>query len=170
MRLVTPSPAPGTDDTGTSTGAVQRPSLDTLRGLDLFAGLPDAELHQLAQVLELSHVRPGTILQTQDVPVRHWHIIVSGHAVVERDATPIGLLAPGDSWSEHSILNGMRSSIGVVALSPTTFLSASLSQFFALPEDHPLLAGRLVARSATSPDRLALPVLNALIHLARRGA
>jgi CRP-like cAMP-binding protein len=165
MRLTTPTPTSVADS---KPGRCA--SRDALRGLDLFAGLPDAELDQLAQVLELSTVRPGTILETQDVPVRHWHIVVSGHAVVERDATPIGLLAAGDSWSEHSILNGLRSSIGVVSLSPATVLSAGRAQFFALPEDHPLLAGRLVARSASSPDRLALPVLNALIHMARRGA
>ncbi len=34
--------------------------------------------------------------------------------------------------------------------------------FFAVPESHPVLAGRLVTRSATSADRLAQPVLNAL--------
>jgi hypothetical protein len=37
--------------------------------------------------------------------------------------------------------------------------------FFAIPERHPVLAGRLVARSASSADRLALPVFNALVHL-----
>jgi hypothetical protein len=37
-------------------------------------------------------------------------------------------------------------------------------EFFAIPEQHAILAGRLVARSATSADRLAVPVLNALSH------
>ncbi len=164
MRLTSPTPAhrsrPGDGAT----------SVATLRALALFAGLPEPELAQLATVLELSTVRPGTILETQDVPVRAWRILASGHAVVERDATPIGLLAAGDSWCEHSLLNGLRSSIGVVALSPVTLLTASREQFFALPDDHPLLAGRLVARSATSADRLALPVLNALIHMAQHTA
>jgi CRP-like cAMP-binding protein len=145
-------------------------SRDTLQGLALFEGLPEAELDQLGQVLTLSSARPRTVLETQDVPVREWRLLVSGHAVVERDGTPIGLLAAGDSWCEHSLLNGMRSSIGVTALSPVKFLSASQEQFFALPDDHPLLAGRLVARSASSADRMALPVLNALIHMAHREA
>ncbi len=163
MRLT--SPPPSASDANTTVVAA-----DTLRSLELFKGLPEGELEQLGHVLTLASARPGTILETQDVPVRHWHLLVSGHAVVERDATPIGLLARGDSWCEHSILNGMRSSIGVVALSPVTVLSASQEQFFALPDDHPLLAGRLVARSATSPDRMALPVLNALVHMARESA
>jgi CRP-like cAMP-binding protein len=171
MRLTSPIPShrsgSGSDGSGDRTAVV---SVDSLRELALFAGLPEGELEQLASVLELSTVRPGTILETQDVPVRVWRMLASGHAVVERDATPIGLLGAGDSWCEHSILNGVRSSISVVALSPVTLLSARQEQFFALPDDHPLLAGRLVARSATSADRLALPVLNALIHMAQRSA
>jgi CRP-like cAMP-binding protein len=162
MRLTSPSPSARPGSTPISR--------ETLQGLALFEGLPDAELDQLAQVLTLSTARPRTILETQDAPVREWRILVSGHAVVERDGTPIGLLAAGDSWCEHSLLNGMRSSIGVIALSPVKILSASQEQFFALPDDHPLLAGRLVARSASSADRMALPVLNALIHMAQRGA
>jgi len=108
------------------------------------------------------------VVQAQDVPVRLWHVITGGHAVVQRDGTPIGLLGRGDSWSEHSLLNRQRSPIAVVALSPLTLLTLSLRQFFEIPEHHPVLAGRLVARSATSADRLALPVFNALVHL--RGA
>jgi hypothetical protein len=44
-------------------------------------------------------------------------------------------------------------------------LTLSQRRFFAVPERHPVLAGRLVARSATSADRLALPVFNALVNL-----
>ncbi len=54
----------------------------------------------------------------------------------------------------------------MVALSPLTLLTLSRRDFFKIPEHHPVLAGRLVARSATSADRLALPVLNALAHIA----
>jgi len=139
-----------------------------LSELALFAGLSGEELSLLASRFELSTARPGRTLETQDVPVRRWSLIIDGHAVISRDATPIGLLGRGDSWSEHSILTQQRSPIGVVALSPVTLLSLDTRQFFAIPEDHPVLAGRLVARSATSADRMALPVFNALVHLSRR--
>ena len=108
------------------------------------------------------------MIQAQDVPVRLWHVILGGHAVVQRDGTPIGLLGRGDSWSEHSLLNRLCSPIAVVALSPLTLLTLSRHQFFEVPEQYPVLAGRLVARSAASADRLSFPVLNALVHL--RGA
>jgi CRP-like cAMP-binding protein len=154
---VTASPAPA------ASGAAPTPEM--LRALDVFSRLPEAELDQLCCVLSLTSAKPGTVLAAQDVPVRRWQLLAAGHAVVERDATPVGLVGGGDSWCEHSMLNDLRSPIGVVALSPVSLLSMSKEQFFTLPEDHPLLAGRLVARSATSADRLALPVLNALIHL-----
>ena len=137
-----------------------------LRSLELFAGLPGAEIEEIAARCALSTAHPGQVVQAQDVPVRMWHVITGGHALVQRDGTPIGLLGRGDSWSEHSILNGLRSSIAVVALSPLTLLTLSQREFFEIPEHHPVLAGRLVARAASSADRLALPVFNALLHLA----
>lgn len=141
----------------------------TLRSLDLFAGLPSRELDELATRCDVSSAHPGQVIQAQGVPVRLWHVIVGGHAVVQRDGTPIGLLARGDTWSEHSLLNRLPSPIAVVALSPLTLLTLSRRQFFEIPEQHPVLAGRLVARSASSADRLALPVFNALAHLSGGG-
>ena len=139
---------------------------DRLRALALFAGLPDAELQEIAARCAVSTAHPGQVIQAQDVLVRMWHVITAGHAIVQRDGMPIGLLGRGDSWSEHSLLNQMRSSIAVVAFSPLTLLTLNLREFFQVPEHHPVLARRLVARSATSADRLAVPVFNALAHLA----
>ena len=137
----------------------------TLRSLALFADLPEDELEEFVGDCDISTAHPGQVVQAQDVPVRYWHVIIGGHAVVQRDDTPIGLLGRGDSWSEHSLLNQLHSSIAVVALSPLTLVTLGQRRFFAVPERHPVLAGRLVARSATSADRLALPVFNALVHL-----
>jgi CRP-like cAMP-binding protein len=136
-----------------------------LRSLALFAGLPEPELEEFAALCAVSTAHPGQVVQAQDVPVRWWHVILAGHAIVQRDGTPIGLLGRGHSWSEHSLLNQLRSPIAVVALSPLTLLTLSSRTFFTIPEQHPVLTGRLVARSATSADRLALPVFNALAHL-----
>ena len=159
-----------TSRTGTTTPSIPHPVTDgdpgTLRSLKLFAGLPGVEIEELAARCAVSTAHPGQVIQAQGVPVRMWHVITGGHAVVQRDGTPIGLLGRGDSWSEHSILNGLRSSIAVVALSPLTLLTLSERDFFEIPEHHPVLAGRLVARAAFSADRLALPVFNALLHLA----
>jgi signal-transduction protein with cAMP-binding, CBS, and nucleotidyltransferase domain len=160
MRTHAPHPERNPDD----------PNFDddlagTLKSMELFSGLPDEELEELAAECEICTAHPGQVVQAQDVPVRLWHVITGGHAVVQRDGTPIGLLGRGDSWSEHSLLNRLPSSIAVVALSPLTLLTMSQRRFFAVPEQHPVLAGRLVARSATSADRLAQPVFNALLHL-----
>jgi CRP-like cAMP-binding protein len=157
----------GQSDISSSPGPPQ-PDSDTvpLRSLDLFAGLPDSELEELADRCLLSTAHPGQVIQAQDVPVRMWHVIAGGHAIVQLDDRPVGLLGRGDSWSEHSLLNQLRSSIAVVALSPLMLLTLSRRAFFEIPEHHPVLAGRLVARSAVSADRLALPVFNALTQSA----
>jgi signal-transduction protein with cAMP-binding, CBS, and nucleotidyltransferase domain len=162
MRIHVPPPGRTPDD------PIMDDVADTLSAMShmpLFAGLPDDELEELAAECEICTAHPGQVVQAQDVPIRYWHVITGGHAVVQRDGTPIGLLGRGDSWSEHSLLTQLRSSIAVVALSPLTLLTLSQRDFFAVPERHPVLAGRLVARSATSADRLALPVFNALVHL-----
>jgi CRP-like cAMP-binding protein len=138
--------------------------------LTLFEGLAEPELEEFAALCDVSTAHPGQVVQAQEVPVRWWHLILGGHAIVQREGTPIGLLGRGDSWSEHSLLNQLRSSIAVVALSPLTLLTLSSRTFFTIPEQHPVLAGRLVARSATSADRLALPVFNALAQSGGEGA
>jgi signal-transduction protein with cAMP-binding, CBS, and nucleotidyltransferase domain len=135
---------------------------DSLRTLELFAGLLPNELDELLSYGDVTTSHPGQVVQAQDVPVRFWHVIVHGHAIVQRDGTPIGLLSRGDSWSEHSLLNRQCSPIAVVAFSPLTLLTLDVRAFLAVPESHPVLAGRLVARSATSPDRLAQPLHDAL--------
>ena len=139
---------------------------DRLRSIALFAGLPDSELQDIAARCTVSTAHPGQVLQAQDVPVRMWHVICGGYAIVQREGTPIGLLGRGDTWSEHSLLNQLQSSIAVVALSPLILLTLNRRVFFEIMEHHPVLAGRLVARSASSADRLALPVFNALAHFA----
>ena len=153
-------------------GPVQGPAdnVELLRSLPLFDGLPESELHDLAALCDVATAHPGQVVQAQDVPVRRWHVITVGHAVVQRNGMAIGLLARGDSWAEHSLLNQLPSSITVVALSPLTLLTLRDREFFAIPEEHPVLAGRLVARSAVSADRLAPPVFNALAHSAERTA
>lgn len=133
----------------------------TLRSMELFAGLPDDELEEIAASWSITTAHPGQVVQAQDVPVRMWHVIAGGHAVVQRDGTPIGLLGRGDSWSEHSLLHRLRSPVAVVALSPLTLLTLSLRDFLGIPDRHPVLAGRLVARSARTADRPAHPVFDA---------
>jgi CRP-like cAMP-binding protein len=135
---------------------------DALRSMALFAGLPAAEMQEVALHCTISTAHPGQVIQAQDVPVRMWHIIIGGHAIVQRDGTPIGLLGRGDSWSEHSLLNQLRSAIAVVALSPLTLFTLDRRALLEISQRHPVLAGRLVTRSASSADRLALPVFNAL--------
>ncbi|HEY2213450.1 MAG TPA: cyclic nucleotide-binding domain-containing protein [Acidimicrobiales bacterium] len=138
-----------------------------LRSMAFFDGLPPAELAEVAQAFRLSSVRPRQLLEAQDAPVRRWQMIASGHVVVRRDEVPLGLLGAGESWSEHSVLNRYRSPISVVALSPTTVLSVDEQRFWGLVADHQAFRERIVARSAASADRLALPFLRALMHMER---
>lgn len=136
-----------------------------LRHSDLFDDVSPSALGNLAHAFDLITARPGQLLEQQDTPVRWWNLIVNGHALVERDGTPLGLLGRGESWSEHSLFNRQHSPISVVALSAVTVMSLSRRQFLGLWVDIPTVHDRLVVRSATSADRLALPVYRALLHM-----
>jgi CRP-like cAMP-binding protein len=140
-------------------------ALALLERIDLFDGLPPAELDRLATDFEVTGVRPGDSLEVQDTPVERWALLARGHALVSRDGTPLGLLGRGRSWSEHSILNDQRSPISVVAFSPATLLTLRRDRFLDLLAGPGTLRDRIVTRSAASPDRLALPVHRALAHM-----
>jgi CRP-like cAMP-binding protein len=138
-----------------------------LRRMELFDGASPSELGDLARLFRQCTALPGQALEVQDTPVRWWSVIVSGHALVERDHTPFGLLGSLESWSEHSLLTRQPSPISVVALSPLRALSITDRQFDQLVRGNVAVGTRLVERSATSADRLALPVYRALTHMQR---
>lgn len=140
---------PDLPETPATGGRPDGPGVE-LDALALCAGLPDGELEDLAARADISWAHPGQVIQAQDVPVRFWHVIVAGHAVVHRDGTPIGLLVRGDSWSEPSLLGQLHSPIEVVALSPLTLVTLRASPFLAVLERSPVLAQRLAARASTS--------------------
>ncbi|HVA05134.1 MAG TPA: cyclic nucleotide-binding domain-containing protein [Acidimicrobiales bacterium] len=142
-------------------------TISLLRRIDLFDGLSPSDIGRLARAFTLFGAGPGQYLEVQDAPVLWWSVMVNGHALVERDRTALALLGHGESWSEHSVLNTMRSPISVVALSPVSVLSVTRRQFWEILDDQPTLRKRITARSATSPDRLALPVHRALVHMDR---
>ncbi|HEX3792947.1 MAG TPA: cyclic nucleotide-binding domain-containing protein [Acidimicrobiales bacterium] len=166
LSLTTTTTTTATSNTTTSAGSTASDEVAflvaQLRQLDLFEGASTSELQDLTRVLTSVTAQPGEILERQDRPVRHWQVLLAGHALVQRDGSALGLLGPGESWSEHSLFSGQRSPISVVAFSPLTLLTVSRRAFLALPSTHPTLGERLRTRSATSADRLALPVYRAL--------
>jgi signal-transduction protein with cAMP-binding, CBS, and nucleotidyltransferase domain len=139
--------------------------LSHLRNIELFDDATPTELVELARAFDLCTAHPGQTLQAQDVPVRRWNVIAIGHVLVARDGAPLGVLGRGQSWSDHSILNGQRSPISAAAFSPVTLLSISSRRLLALLESQPGLRDRLESRSAGSADRLALPFYRALTHM-----
>ena len=110
-------------DTDTELAISTISTIGLLRGMDLFEDVSESALTELARAFAQKCARPGEALDVQDRPLRRWHLIVDGHALVLREGTPLGLLGHGESWSEHSLLNDQRSPITVVALSPMRLLS-----------------------------------------------
>jgi CRP-like cAMP-binding protein len=104
-----------------------------------FDGVPTCELRRLAETLTLTSARPGQYLEVQDTPARWWSLIVSGHALVERNGRPISLLTRGDSWTERTIDEEVPAPHSVVALTPVTVLTMDRCQFFGLPDRDPTL-------------------------------
>lgn len=165
MRTATPSPQSHQRDIHDDHDLAAR-----LGAVALFDGLPSFELAALAEACTMSLARPRQHLEVQDAPVRYWQVITSGHAVVQRDGIALGLLGAGESWCEHSLLNQQRSPISVIALSPVIVLAFPEPAFTRRLLAHQVLGPRIKSLSASSADRLALPVFRALTHMERADA
>lgn len=98
-----------------------------LRSLELFSGLPDAELHALAALLRRTKVPAGTMLISAHALGESVYVVLSGSVRVQltRESGSeiiLALLGPGDIVGELSLLTGRGRSANVVTREETTLL------------------------------------------------
>ncbi len=124
-----------------------------LRQIDLFAGLDDGELEQLAALLRPSHYKRGAFIVLAEEVGDEFFIIRRGRVkvnIVHEDGREIilSLLGAGEIFGELSLLDGRPRSANVVTLEDTELLLLRRDLFLDLLYRHPNIATAMLAELA----------------------
>jgi CRP-like cAMP-binding protein len=118
-----------------------------LRGIDLFAGLSDDELAELAERLSRAPFARGETLTREGADAHHLYMILSGTVSVRvgglQENREVGRLAAGDFFGEMALLTGERRSATAIALTDVDCYRLDAAAFRALLGRHPDLAQRV---------------------------
>jgi voltage-gated potassium channel len=89
-----------------------------LRGLDLFAGLSQRELEEVAQLTDEVDVEAGRVLGREGSIAYEFFVIEDGVASVEIDGQHVVDLGPGQWFGEIGLLAAERRTATVTARTP----------------------------------------------------
>ena len=96
------------------------PTPDDLRAVELFSGLTDADLAELAGWFEVQDVSADTVLAREGASGYSFTILGTASAVVLHDDEVVRQLSPGDFFGEAAILGKGRRTATVKAASEGT--------------------------------------------------
>jgi CRP-like cAMP-binding protein len=124
-------------------------SVAVLRGLSLFADVPDDQLEALAKCFTLRSYPKGSFIFHKDVPGDALYIIRSGRIRVflsseDGEEFTINTYGPGEVFGEMSVFDGWPRSASVAALEPTTVFRLDRADFAPQLASSPPLVRALV--------------------------
>jgi CRP-like cAMP-binding protein len=122
---------------------------DQLGRVQIFSACTDRELAQIARAADERSVDTGTTVVEQGQAGHQLYLIVSGDAKVVRDGTDEATLGPGQYFGELALLDDLPRSASVVSTSPMTLLVLGQREFFAVLDEWPTVARKLLSTVAT---------------------
>lgn len=143
-------------------------TLNLLRNLDVFKGLSQIVLEDVASGLRLERYAPGSVLIEKGQPGRHFIILAEGAVevvnYVDEDGVQSGRsITSPQSFGELSLLTGSLTGSCIVARCEVTVLLLPGDRFNQVLRDHPSLTHRFIRV-------LANQVEHANSHLIREGS
>jgi len=118
-----------------------------LRRIDLFGGLSDDDLNELADRLERAPFAKGETITREGADAHHLYMILSGSVSVRvgglDERCEVGQLKAGDFFGEMALLTGERRSATSIALTDVDCYRLGAEPFRALLARHPELAERV---------------------------
>lgn len=112
-------------------------TIDALQKTALFSTLGRKHLDLVAAMANTVSVDKGTVLTTQDRPVTHMSIILSGAATVEHDGATVATLGPEAAIGEFAMVDGQPASATVTITEPSEVLSLAKAGFVVMWDKNP---------------------------------
>jgi len=106
--------------------------IERLAAAQLFANCTPKELRAIASLCTPVNVRAGRVLTRQGSRGDQCFVVMSGHAVVERDGVIVGHIVDGSVIGELALLSHCPRSATVTAATDMELLVMSCSEFTAL--------------------------------------
>ena len=110
--------------------------LELLRGVPIFAALPDSTLEDLASKLVPIRVPAGHAVFQQGDPGDRFYVIVGGEVDVSVDEQAGGTLGPGDYFGEIALLRNIPRTAGVSARTEVELYALERDDFIAAVTGH----------------------------------
>ena len=103
--------------------------MEALKRSPLFETLSRRELAQIARVSDDLEVAPGTVLCREGARGQEFFVIISGEAAVTRGGRALATLGAGDFFGEIALLERVKRTATVTAVTPLTFFVISAQAF-----------------------------------------
>jgi CRP/FNR family transcriptional regulator, cyclic AMP receptor protein len=129
-----------------------KPSPDLLRKVNLFSGLDDRELDNLADEFNERRFSAGDKIALEGEGGLNFFVVDSGEAAVEVHGSEVSRLGPGDAFGEIALIDRRPRTATVTALSDLKAYSLPVFVFRPYVEARPQVAWKLLEAMA---DRLA---------------
>lgn len=118
--------------------------IDRLRGVPIFRGLEDKELHRIAAAGKQVHFDTGKVVAQEDSGAAGIHLVMDGEVSVDVGGHERARLGPGTYFGEMSLLDGLPRSATVKAEEPTTTFALTSWQFLPLLDEYPSISRALL--------------------------
>lgn len=128
--------------------ASQSKHLEHLAEIPLFTALSKKDLQRIAKASNEVTRPAGTVLVDQGDQGREAFVMIDGTATVTRNGRKVGVLSPGDSVGELSLLDHGPRTATVTADTDITVLVLSAREFAGVLEEVPGLAQKLLGQLA----------------------
>lgn len=119
--------------------------VDTIAGLDLFAGLDRKQLTTIASLSTEVTLPAGSVLCRRGERGREAFVLVEGSVAVSVDDQAVAVLGPGAVFGEMSLLDGKPRVATVTATSPVSVLVLTPLELSSLLEALPAVRTRIFA-------------------------
>jgi len=115
-----------------------------LRSSPLFEGLSRKQLAEIARLSDDLEVPAGTVMCEEGSRGREFFVIIAGEAAVTRGGRRVATIGAGEFFGEIALLERVRRTATVTALTPLSFFVVSAEAFGSLLEADPTIERRLL--------------------------